>query len=238
MQSKAQSTVCPLGWADPFAFYAIVRLTASRKSIREWSFCLTIDEELSLLEEHVRRLKVEYDIYFGGGSKKPPTEIEWKVKNLLKRFSDGTRMNSGQRFRANTIQQRYALYNALWQQKLQIKEEGYRRPQDAILGIQGLRDEQQHEAELTRKHQAVAKKSGHVIIAGADSESQKIEALFQALGEARRQTGGKDTSNLASFKKFVRQKTEQLRKEYDCKTVEYSVELQDGQVKLKARPKA
>jgi hypothetical protein len=148
-------------------------------------------------------------------------------------------MNFGQRFRYNSIQQRYALQNALWQQKLQIKEEGYRRPQDAMLGIQGLRDEQQHEAELARKHQAVAKMNGQFSIACSDpdAESSQVEALFQALGSARRQTGDKNAPNLDSFKKFVRQKTEQLRKEYACKAVEYSVEVQDGQVKLKAKPK-
>ncbi len=187
----------------------------------------------------MRRLKVEYDIYFGGGSKKPPSDIEWKVKNLLRKYSDSGRMNYGQRFRFNTVQQRYALYNALWQQKLQIKEEGYRRPQDAILGIQGLRDEQVHEAELARKHEAVARKSGYVSVACADpgSEPEKIEALFQALSEARAKSGEKSSASLVSFKKFVHKKTEQLRKEYGCKAVEYSVELQGGQVKLKAKPK-
>ena len=197
---------------------------------------MTTDEELSVLEELVRRLKVEYDIYFGGGSKKPPQDTEWKVKNQFKRLSDGTtRLNSGQRFRFTTIQQRYALYNALWQQKLQIKEEGYRRPQDAILGIQGLRDEQQHEAELARKHH---RRDSTFAVADSESSPHQVEALFQALSEARRNAGGKDNASLESFKKFVQQKTAQLRKEYNCQTVEYSVELQDGQVKLKAKPKA
>ena len=74
---------------------------------------MAIDEELNVLEDQLRRLKIEYDMYFGGGSKKPPADVEWKVKNLLKKFSDGNRMNYAQRFRYTTIQQRYALYNAL-----------------------------------------------------------------------------------------------------------------------------
>jgi hypothetical protein len=192
---------------------------------------VAVDEELSLLEDLVRRLKVEYDIYFGGGSKKPPQDIEWKVKMQFKKLSDGTRLNSGQRFRFTTIQQRYALYNALWQQKLQIKEEGYRRPQDAMLGIQGLRDEQAHEAELAKKHH---RKDGVFTVTDTESEPQKVEALFEALSDA----GAKESASLESFKKFVEQKTAQLRKEYKCQTVEYSVEVQDGQVKLKAKPKA
>ena len=196
---------------------------------------MNTDEELSVLEDLVRRLKVEYDIFFGGGAKKPPQDIEWKVKNQFKRLSNGTtRLNSGQRFRFTTIQQRYALYNALWQQKLQIKEEGYRRPQDAMLGIQGLRDEQVHEAELARKHH---RRDGIFIVADIESSPHQVEALFQALSAARKNTGAKENANLDSFKKFVQQKTAQLRKEYNCHTVEYSVEMQDGQVKLKAKPK-
>jgi hypothetical protein len=199
---------------------------------------LTIDEELSLLEDQMRRLKVEYDIFFGGGSKKPPADIDWKVKNLLRKMSDGSRMSYGQRFRFSTLQQRYALYNTQWQQKLQIKEEGYRRPQDAILGIQGLREEQAHEAELTIKHHPL---SGHghfkVSCSDADAEHSKIEALFHALSDARQVAGEKNSASLDSFKKFVRQKTAQLKKEYGCNAVEYAVELQGGQVKLKAKPK-
>jgi hypothetical protein len=208
---------------------------------------LTIDEELSLLEDQVRRLKVEYDIYFGGGSKKPPTEIEWKVKNLLKKFSDGSRMSYGQRFRYTTVQQKYALFNALWQQKLVIKEEGYRRPQDAMLGIQGMRTGQQHEAEKSLRHQNVSSESSHseakenrpfsVAFTDAHPESKSVETLYNALVAARQQSGEK-SATLDSFKKFVQQKTTQLKKEHGCQAVEYSVEMQNGQVKLKAKPKA
>lgn len=188
-----------------------------------------------MLEDHVRRLKVEYDVFFGGGSKKPPAEIEWKVKNLLKKYSDGSRMNYTQRFRYSTIQQRYALYSTLWQQKLQIKEEGYRRPQDAVLGIQGIRSGEQHEAE-----KAIRRKAGEpfsVSWSNPQGEGKKVEDLFQALADARQQTGDKSAASLESFKKFVQQKTTQIRKEYGCEVVEYSVEMKNGQVKLKARPK-
>ena len=202
---------------------------------------MTIDEELSILEDHLRRLKVEYDIYFGGGSKKPPAEIEWKVKNLLKKFADGGRMNYSQRFRYSTVQQRFALYNALWQQKLQIKEEGYRRPQDAYLGIQGLRDHEQHEAEKAlKRHGATAADEKPFSIAFSDTafDPRNVEALFKALAQARTQAGEKSSANLDSFKKFVQQKTTEISKQYGCNAVEYSIETQGGKVKLKAKPKS
>ena len=203
---------------------------------------MAIDEDLTQLDEHVRRLKIEYDVYFGGGSKKPPADIEWKVKNLLRKHADGSNMNFGQRFRFNTIQQRYALFSALWQQKLKIKEEGYRRPQDAVLGIQGMRTDEQHAAEEALKHpKGHPGKHQHpgfsIDCADAEAEPQKVEALFQALSRARSEAGENGGGTLASFRKFVRQKTHQIRQEYGCAAVEYSVEVKDGQVKLKAKPK-
>jgi len=200
-----------------------------------------VDEDLTTLDDYVRRLKVEYDIYFGGGAKKPPGELEWRVKNLLKKFSDGTNLNFSQRFRLNSIQQRYALMSALWGQKLRIKEEGYRRPQDAALGIQGLRSEEEHAAEAALGHPEARPQSPDesfsIDFADVDAESQKVETLFTAFSEARKEAGEKTPGTLDSFKKFVRQKTTDIRKQYGCTAVEYSVEFKNGQAKLKAKPK-
>ena len=71
------------------------------------------------------------------------------MQSLVKKYSDGHKMNFAQRFKYNSIVQKYSLYNGLWQQKLKIKEEGYRRPQDKVLAIQGMRVEEEKEAAAT-----------------------------------------------------------------------------------------
>src|SRR4051794_19068708 len=100
-----------------------------------------------MLDDSLRRLKIEYDVFFGGGSKKPPTELDFRVHTLVKKHSDGSKMTFAQRFRYNAMAQKFALFSDLWRQKLKIKEEGYRRPQDAVLGITGLRGESEREAK-------------------------------------------------------------------------------------------
>src|SRR6476619_1544485 len=107
---------------------------------------MTIDEELNLLESHLRRLKIEYEVFFSNPQKKPPSDLEWKVLAFLRKFSDGSRMSFGQRFRYTELAQRYAIYSDLWRKKSRIREEGYRRPQDALLSVQGVRIEE-HEPE-------------------------------------------------------------------------------------------
>jgi hypothetical protein len=197
---------------------------------------LTIDEELNQLDDNVRRLKIEYDVFFGGGAKKPPAELEWRVQTLLKKYSDGRRMNYGQRFKFSAIQQKFAVFNSLWQQKLRIKEEGYRRPQDALLAIQGIRsfeDEAPATIDLTEPE------SFRIACSDIDKESNKVRALYDAMVDAGKQSKAKGPAGtFESFQRFVKKKTEQLRKDFGASAVEYAVEIEKGQVRLKAKAKS
>lgn len=197
---------------------------------------MTVEEELNQLEDAIRRLKIEYDAYFGGGSKRPPTDLEWRVQTIIKRNSDGAKLNFAQRFRLNAMVQRYAVFSDLWRQKMKIKEEGYRRPQDAILGIQGLRTaEETAAAESLSARKKTADKPFSIFCSDADRDSIKVKALFEAMMNARRRNGQAQEASFDSFRSFVSRKTEQIRKEYGCHSVEYTVETENGQVKLKAK---
>ena len=44
---------------------------------------VTTDEELTLLDSQLRRLKIEYEIFFSNPTKRPPTDVEWKVLSLV-----------------------------------------------------------------------------------------------------------------------------------------------------------
>lgn len=206
---------------------------------------MTIDEELNALDDAVRRLKVEYDIYFGGGSKKPPTDSEWRVSSLIKRHSDSQKLNFTQRFRYNSIVQRYAVMSDLWRQKLKIREEGYRRPQDALLAIQGLRTDEEHAAAAAlnpkRKHGAAPESPAEPFVMECSdilAEREKAELLYQALADAKRALGDQAPSGkLESFISFLQKKTEQIRSESGCACVEYRVEVAAGKVTLKAKAK-
>ena len=53
----------------------------------------------------------------------------------------------------------------------------------------------------------------------------------------RKRAGENVSGSIDSFTTFVQKKTEQIRKQYHCENVEYSVELANGHVKLKAKAK-
>src|SRR5258707_4494409 len=82
----------------------------------------TIDEDLATLEKDIRQLKVEYDQYFGGGRKRPPTEIEWRIDMMVKRYSErGGDLKFAQRFRLNNLCQTYAKYKDIFRQRTPLE---------------------------------------------------------------------------------------------------------------------
>jgi hypothetical protein len=212
---------------------------------------VTTDEELNLLDSQLRRLKIEYEIFFSNPTKRPPTDVEWKVLSLLRKFSDGGRMNFSQRFRYNEMAQRYAIYSDLWRKKSRIREEGYRRPQDALLSVQGVREEEhhaQHNPVYGVSHAAAAAAAATAVEAASSqpftlrsvdkAEREQVERLYNTLVAAKKKAGENISGNFESFTTFVQKKTEQIRKQYGCESVEYSVELAEGGVKLKAKAKS
>lgn len=206
---------------------------------------MTIDEELNVLDHQLRRLKIEYEMFFNNPAKRPPTDIEWKVLSLIRKFSDGGRMSFPQRYRYNEMAQRYAIHSDLWRKKMRIREEGYRRPQDAILSVQGVRPTDLHESKHPTPYgishhnaDSAEDKPFTVQCSDGQAEREKVESLYKALSAAKQKSGEKVSGSLDSFAAFVKKKTAEIRKEHKCETVVYSVEMQDGQVKLKAKAKS
>ena len=197
---------------------------------------MTIDEELTQLDSLLRRLKIEYEVYFNNPSKRPPADLEWKAVALIRKYSDGGRMNFAQRFRYNEMAQRYAIYSDLWRKKTRIREEGYRRPQDALLSVQGVRSAEDATGSPVVRG-AGAESYGFTLECSAGSPREDVERLYNALLAAKKKSGEAVSGDLHSFSAFVKKKTDQIRRQYSCEKVEYTVELQNGQVKLKAKAK-
>jgi hypothetical protein len=200
----------------------------------------TIDEELAQLERDIRQLKIEYDQYFGGGRKRPPTEIEWRIELIIKRYAErGGDLKYGQRFRLNNLTQTYAKYKDIFRKKTQNKEEGkiQRHFGAAAKAIEAERAHKQPEKPVETPAAAAAAASGafRVTCSEPEREAEKVDQLYQAFLQAKQQAG-EQTGKLSrsSFNEFVLKKTKDLQKQKNCRDVEYVVEVVDGQVKLKA----
>lgn len=180
---------------------------------------MTVDEELTKLEDDLRRLKIEYEVYFNGGSPRPPRDTLYRVETLIKRYTnEQANLNFSQRFKFSTLVQKYAVNNQLWRRKLQEKEEG--RGQFAV---------------RRRELEEMSPGGVRVVCSDPEKEPERVDRLLQAMVDAKRQAGERvDNIDPQAFRKFVREKTKQIKDYLGCEKVQFSVTVEEGKVKLKA----
>jgi hypothetical protein len=96
----------------------LYRQTASR--IEETA---AIDKQISRLEDDIRKLKVDFDIYFNGATKRPPLEARARVESMVKRVSDNRALSYAQRYQLNSLISRFTSYRELWRRSLKARGE-------------------------------------------------------------------------------------------------------------------
>ncbi len=197
----------------------------------------TVDEDLSQLERDIRQLKIEYEQYFGGGKSRPPSEIEWRIDTLLKRYSDrGAEMNYGHRFRYSNLVQMYTKYREMFRKRMKQREEG---TVQRHFGAAAREIEAQRAQQRGGDKRKPAQFPFAVSWDDPDHESKKVEQLYAAFRIAKEQAGEETASlTVEAFQKFVRQKTAQLKKQQDAHEVEYVVTVEGKHARLKARVKS
>ena len=84
---------------------------------------IAFDQQLTRLEDDIRKLKIEFDIYFNGTSKRPPLEARARLEALIRRVSDSRTMTYAQRYQLSMLVSRYTSYRELWRRTLRAKGE-------------------------------------------------------------------------------------------------------------------
>lgn len=85
---------------------------------------VTVDMQLSRIEEDLRKLKIEFGIYFNGGLKRAPHEARGRVEAQIKRLSDDRSLSYAQRYLFNNLVARYTSMRELWRRTLKQRGEG------------------------------------------------------------------------------------------------------------------
>jgi hypothetical protein len=80
-----------------------------------------VDQQLVRLEEDIRKLKIEFDIYFNGGAKRPPLESRARLDAYVKRISDNRNLSYAQRYHFNSLVSRFTSYRELWRRTLKSR---------------------------------------------------------------------------------------------------------------------
>jgi hypothetical protein len=196
-----------------------------------------VDEALTLMEGDIRKLKIEYEQYFGGGRARPPADTEWRIEETIKRYGErGAEMSFGQRFRYNNLAQTYVKYAEIFRKRLRKREEG---TVDRHFGAAA----RAIEAERAAAHAKEAPASGATpfVVRFVDpaSDPRKVEEIYKAFRQALEHSGHSvESLSPHAFQGFLQDKLEQLRKQAGGQEVEVVVSVEKNKPVLKARLKS
>ncbi len=181
------------------------------------------DEDLANLEEWLRRLKIEYHIFFSGNRKKPPDDLKLRVEKLVKKLSECSDMSASQRFRFTTLITRFYVYRDLWRRTLQEKEMGIHARAKGDTAAPPPPSPAESRADAVR-----------ISIADPDAEEEKVRELYRALVHLK-QPGGKETRiSYEQFVRYIAAQTQGIRKKYGCPAVAFTIALEEDSVRFTA----
>jgi hypothetical protein len=180
-----------------------------------------LEADLTRLEVELKQLEAEYNMYFSGRLPKPPWETRARVAAIVQQIDRSYIQNTGDRFRFQTLQSRYASFIDLWDRALRAREEGRsgpfaapkksepekKRPEDRVMHVASFRDPVR--------------------------ELDKLTELYESLSEARR-ASGEDPVPFHKFAEVVKGQVQKLKDAGNAE-VAFRVAVKDGKVNFTAR---
>ncbi len=185
------------------------------------------DEDLTNLEDWLRRLKVEYDIFFHGNRKKPPDDLKMRVDRLVKKLSEVSDLSFQERFRYNTLVGRLCVYRDLWRRTIQEKE----------LALKPLPGRLIEQAKANPESKGTTPEAFSVSIVDPLSEEDKVRKLYEfLLSISREKAKAQQRVPFRQFAEYIARQTHNIMGKFGCSSVIFSIGLEADSVRFTARP--
>jgi hypothetical protein len=217
---------------------------------------MTLEEELKQIDFEIRRLKIQYDLYFYGTVPRPPNDQRDALARQVRRLQGVEMRNMADRFLYNSVVNKFNTFVELWAKLLRNKEEGARAHPLAVRTAQ-----RSARAELggsrpgpapdldPAKGQPPAKAKAHPagarhresaptfrISSSGHRQDPTLRGLYDSFVAARQAAGDSRSVGFDTFAREVARQAAAIKGKADCESVEFTIYSRDNKVTLKARP--
>jgi hypothetical protein len=179
-----------------------------------------IEADLQRLDVGLRKLKVQYDMFFAGALPRQPVELRSEIERLVARYSKKPMGKYAHRFRFNALVGRFNSMSELWGKMTRSKEEGEQRSA-------GMLD------RFAMRERLVARCR---VRAGA-TDDVDLRRLHRRFSDATLGQGGRRAPTYESFLRGVEAQAARLRQKSGCDEIELRVVVRDDRIQLTARPR-
>ena len=208
------------------------------------------ERELHVLEMELKRLEADYNQFFAGRLPRLPWDQRARVDAMMKKFDRMHIKNTGDRFRFQTIQSRWAAFAELWERQMKAQETGRRPGRPVGRGVslppepvrQAPREVAEHSAPPVQPQAAAppappSAPAERIVavtsVADPSAQTDRVQALYEQMAQARKDVGEKPVP----FERFTELVQAQVKKFGDGgREVAFRVAVKGGKVTLTAKP--
>jgi hypothetical protein len=207
---------------------------------------VTLEEELKRLDIDIKKLKIQFDLYFVGANPRPPTDQRDALEKTIKKYQNVPMKNVADHFLYNAIVNRFNAFSELWNKSLRAREEGARVHPLALRAAQ-------HEAAAGTGGSAGPAKPppggrapGPRARRDADDPVWRISAVardesalrtfYQNFIAAKERAGDARQPTFDAFAREIARHTAALRGKSDCEAIDFKIHSTDNKVSIKAKP--
>ncbi len=178
-----------------------------------------ISEDIALFEKILNDLIIKYEHYFLGLEKREPQKQLDEVERLARKYVGSDIINTMHTFKYNSLKARLISYKQYWHRTLRLIEEGkYSRDRFKM--------------DIHAKS-APAKPEG-----SETAETNEMEQIYRQFVQARRECNlPVDNVSREKVAEIVEKHKRAALEKYRCSDVELRFAVENGNLKLKIRPK-
>ena len=190
---------------------------------------MEIEKQLNAIEQKIRELKREYEMYFTGEARLPPEQKRIKVQKVLGRLSATHLTSTRMKFRLEAILSKFNAFQRLWDRiMLQIELGTYKGDQFRA------RIHATDAPPASREKKVVAKKPTSRAIREDEERTQerRLRDLHHTFVETRRVTRENADVSFGSFKQSLDKHRGTLVKKFGG-DFNYEVVIEGGKAKVK-----
>lgn len=174
---------------------------------------------MAIFQHKFKLLEREFEQWFAGALKKPPSDTQRLVEDIIKKYARNPPRNITEKSIFQMNQAKFNTYMEMWNRRVRLQEEG-RLPSGR---------------EIRTRATAPPPETDSAARAGAGDHYRQVFDSYVAA----KQKAGEGTSKLSydAFRQKLEKQAEQLRSARGFKDVNFGVSVKDGKVSLVARPK-
>jgi hypothetical protein len=215
---------------------------------------VALEDELRHLDNEIRKLKIQFDLYFVGANPKPPLDQRDVLDKKIKKYQNAHIKNLGDRFLYNSIVNKFNAYSELWSKSLRVKEEGVRlhplaahkAHQSALMETGGTAGPVTAAAAGGTRHGRTAPAARAVRTDAAEGsvwrvtaperDQERLKNFYQNFIAAKNQVGDSKKPTFDAFAREIAKHAAVLKGKADCEAIDFKIYCKDNKVSIKAKP--